>query len=412
MNDQERRGGKAIVNQPKGRAVAPELTPMKGGLAALVGLVILTLALAVPSAVSADEWSVIGRVDQRFEADSNPRLMTTGEDTTYGSITTPEIRLRGRSPLLDVSLVGRFDFAWYDDSDLSSNDQLGRLESSYRTQTSIWGLNAEVDRDTTRTSEFTDTGIFDVLARRLRYQISPSYTAIVTPRNRLRVNGSYTDVNYDTSSLSDYTTLGGGLTWFHDYTQKTELTLGAQVYHFETQSGPDSETDLYALLLGATHKYSERLKVSASIGPRYQSSDTATTSANSIGVQLGASVEYLMSEQTTFTGSIDRSVTGSGSGTTPERNTLKFSATHQFLPRWQFLFGATYIKDEKEPTAGTDGREYISLEPAVRWQVARTVDLSTSYRYRRQEYDSGSEADSNAVFLTLTYRPLPWMLSR
>jgi hypothetical protein len=401
----QKRGSRARFRRGSG--------PRGEGLAAVASRALLVAVLTglASTAADADEWSLGATVNQRFEADDNIRMQSSGDDTVYGSITSPELRLRGRSPVLDVSLFGKFDFGWFSDSDLNTDDQQARLASTYRTETGIFGLDAEVDRDTTRTSELTDTGVFDVIARRLRYRLAPSYTAIVTPRNRLRVDGAYTDVTYDTGTLSDYAVVSGGATWQHDYTQKTEVTLGVSGYHYETTSGPDSETDLIALLFGVNHKYSERLSVSANIGPRYATIDNALGRENSIGVQLGAGVEYLMSEQTTISGSVDRSVSGSASGTTPERNTLRLSIRHQFLPRWDFLFGALYIKDEDDSTSGTGGREYISLEPAVRWQVARNVDLSTSYRYRRQEFDSGSEADSNAVFITLTYRAMPWILA-
>ena len=120
----------------------------------------------------------------------------------------------------------------------------------------------------------------------------------------------------------------------------------------------------------------------------------------------------MMDQKTSFSGSVERAVVPSGGGAPKEKRTLRVSARHQFLPRWLFLFGATYIQDEDETFSGTDQREYLSLQPTVRWRVARNIDLSTSYRYRREESDSAPKADSNAVFLTFTYRAKPWTWSR
>jgi predicted porin len=310
--------------------------------------------------------------------------------------------------VLDVNLFAKLDFAFFNQSELNTDDQLLRLASTYSTERSIWALDAELDRDSTRTSELTDTGNFDDISRRFRYSILPSWTAIITPRNRLRLNAGYTDVSYDTSTLSDYTYVTGGATWLHEYTEKTELNLRLTGGHYEAND-TNSESDVIAFLVGATHSFSPKLKISGSIGPSYLSTESPTQSEDSVGLQFAGSAEYLLNERTSFLGSIERAISPSGGGAPIERDTIKFSGKHQFHPRWSLLFTATYIHNDESTSSGQDGRDYVSIEPTARYQLSQNFDLSASYRYRRQEIGDGLEAHSNAAFITLTYRAMPWV---
>ena len=158
----------AIDRIGRQRSLLPTLTPY------CWCALIVALLLANKESLSA-EWSVTTTIDQEFLFDDNPRLRTENYDPIFGSTTSPESRYRYRSPTLDISLYGRFDFARFNDKAFNSEDLNIRLDSEYTQERSIWGIDGLFARDSTRYTETADTGNFEDIATRLLFKLQPSY---------------------------------------------------------------------------------------------------------------------------------------------------------------------------------------------------------------------------------------------
>ena len=377
----------------------------------LAGLVCVATVTGLDRASIGAEWSLTGKVDQRFEFDDNARLRSSGSDVLYGSTTSPEGRYRYRSPTLDFNVFARLDFSRYSDSLFDTEDQELRTSSTYRTERGIFALDGNLERDSTRTSEVDDTGNFETLATRLSYNVRPSYSYQLSQRDLVRLNFDYTGVDYDTRSLTGYRFYSGGASWENVYSRQTTLSIGVNASLQDAENA--TQSSFYVLQVGAVHSFSPRLQVSASAGPRFSEQETPLGTDTGIGVQFAAGVDYSISEQTTISATVSQSVTPSSGGASRERRTINVSANHQFLPRLTFVLPA-YFQDDSDPNTNSTAsdRTYFSVSPGLRWQITQDWDLSANYRYRWQEQGSGATASSHAAIVGFNYHPKAWFLAR
>ena len=77
-------------------------------------------------------------------------------------------------------------------------------------------------------------------------------------------------------------------------------------------------------------------------------------------------------------------------------------------PRWRFSLVAHRYKNERSSgRTGTYDRQYLSVSPGIQYKLDREWSLAATYRYRYQKYEINPDsATSNALLMTLSYRPL------
>lgn len=377
----------------------------------VAGCTLIAVAAGSGPNSHAAEWSITTKVDQRFEFDDNARLRTAGSDVIYGSTTSPESRYRYRSPTLDVNVFGRLDFSRFNEDVFNTEDQELRTTSTYSTERGLFTLDAEFERDSTRTSEVDDTGNFETIATKLGYSVNPSYSYQATQRDLLRVNFGYAGADYDTRSFTGYKFFSAGAGWENLFSRSTTLSVSGTASRQDANNG--TQSDSYVLQAGVVHSFSPRLRVSGFAGPRYSEEKSSTSKETGIGVQFAAGVDYSYSPQTTISAQLSQSVAPSSGGSSRERLTANVTANHRFLPRLAFSL-ATYFQDDSDPNANSTSsdRTFLSVSPQLRWQITQDWDLSASYRFRWQERNQGAAATSNAVIVGLNYHPNAWFLAR
>lgn len=365
-----------------------------------------------PAAALAAEWLVEGRASVQGEFNDNIFLDPSNKLSVFGVTLSPEIDVGGRSEIWDVFLKTRLDFARFTEDDtLDSEDVTLGLDSSYRTQLGTWEFDATFKRLNTRTSELTDTGRVDARGERLEYELLPSWSYILTPRDSIFVNGGWNQAYFDEATLEDFTEYFAGAGWNHRLTEQDDITLSAFVSHFENDDVDGNENDTIATQVEWHRVFSDRLETRLAIGPRYVTTDSATRvdSDSSFGFVVDGSVDYDLDERTSISGNVSRSVDASGGGSAVERDFVGLSIRHQYEPRLSFSLAASY-QENRDPNDKDDNqdRDYISIEPGVRWEFERDWFLLGSYRFRTQELAGESRAYSNAVFVTVSYRFPKW----
>ena len=155
-------------------------------------------ASGLSASVRAAEWVVEGRAALRSEFDDNITLDPDDELSDFSATFSPEMDIGGRSDNWDLFLNTRLDFARFTEEDfLDSEDIRVALESSYRTQLGVWELDAIFRRATTRTTELTDTGRLDVGAERIDFEILPSWSYILTPRDSIFLGAGWQRADFD-----------------------------------------------------------------------------------------------------------------------------------------------------------------------------------------------------------------------
>ena len=130
------------------------------------------------SAALADGWSVGASLSTMIQYDDNP-LLRSNEDSVWGFIISPEMTVMGETPRTSLKIDLRLDVNQFSGSgvqdqaaeDLDSFDQHFTSDFELHSKHSSLGANVAFDRDTTRTSEITDSGILSDNARRESLQV-------------------------------------------------------------------------------------------------------------------------------------------------------------------------------------------------------------------------------------------------
>jgi len=381
------------------------------------------LAAIVPAVGAyAAEWSVKGSANLTGKFDDNVRLSSTNEQSVFGAIFVPQMTLRRRSPLWDMSFMADLSLARYtEDSNLDSEDPRLRADIRYRTQLGQIRLEAEASRASTLVTEVIDGGNFTTNTQRNLFRLAPSWSYIVSEIDTLSFGAGWTEVSYDSNALNDYRNLAANVGWARQVTQADVANLNLSVNYFESEAIVDLQSTSLTAQAGWEHTFSERLKTSVAAGPQFYMTDVLTAGGGlqtdeeqSFGYSLSASVDYDLSELTTLGASFTRQIEPTSSGSPLQRNRIEVNASHKFLPR---LSGGLrlFFQQESNPTGDTGtsrDRDFISVEPRLTWMVAEDWGLTGSYRFRTQDTETANRANSNAIFVTMTYRPNGWVFAR
>jgi hypothetical protein len=383
----------------------------------------LAAALAACPDARAAEWYQEGEFGQIFSYDDNIGLEgwggESGSGKTSGVQSTSSIQLNSgvRTPATELSLTSLFTFnAFPGNSELDSNDQYFALQGKKIGERWSAGLAARYVRDTSRTSDVTETGNFILQNKRRNFvSIAPSLGYGVTHLDQFNLTPFYNYSHYGTDIFPDVTTYGVAAGWAHDLNQRTKLTTTASAARASSRT---EDSTYYAVLFGATHEFSESLKGSLAVGPSVantgsgsggSTNERSSGSGTVAGYAIDAKLSYAFQKRLTFEGAVGRGLTPSTStGELNEDTTLTIRSSYELYPRVFLETPIFYLHRDQvgsgsgQTTIGTQSRDYASIEPTVRWRIYRDWDLSVGYSFQWQSIDGG-DAFGNAVFASLTY---------
>ncbi len=378
-----------------------------------------SLAAIVPAVGAyAAEWSAESSASLTGKFDDNIRLSSTNEQSVFGAIFAPYLNVSRRSPIWDMSFKADLSIARYtEDSNLNTEDPRLRADVRYRTQLGLLRVQGEASRASTLVTEEADTGNFTTTTQRNLFRVAPSWSYAVTEIDTISVGAGWTEVNYESGTLNDYRSLAANAGWARQVTQADVVSLNLSGNHFVSDSVVELQSNSVTALANWEHTFSDRLTASAGAGPQYFVTDVLvpggglqTDEESSFGYSLNAGVDYQLSDLTALGASFERQIEPTSSGSPLQRNRFTVSANHRFLPRLSGSLRAFFQQDSNptnDSTASRD-RDFFSIEPRLTWAVGQDWDLTGSYRFRTQGTDTADRAYSNAVFVTVTYRPESW----
>jgi hypothetical protein len=333
-------------------------------------------------------------------------------------IIRPELDIHGRGQRWDVNFTNFAAFERYDDSSFDSDNFGIDLDSEYRTQLQLFELDGLVSRETTLSSEETDTGDFEDEGFKHTFEFDPSWSYQFTPRQSVFLGAGVEFVDYtSTNSFDDFQTYSGNVGWGYQLTQQDEITTSLVYSHNNSDDDEDSKSDFYGLSLGWEREISERLNWFFRAGPRYFETEedrvvngqTKTDTDSSFGYFLEGRFFYDVSEQTRIRAGVERRVTGSGAGGAVQKNTVRFNISHRLLPKWTASLASSF-QFNQDPNDDDDSRDrnFFRLQPRIAWQFLEDWRATASYRFRTEDEDGETRAYSNAVFFGLTYSTPKW----
>ena len=308
---------------------------------------------------------------------------------------------------------------------LDSDDLSARLAAAYRlSELDFVSFDASYDRTTSRTSELTTTGNIQGNAPLNTYTLRPSWRRRLTERSDIGLSYAYTSARYEGNStgLVNYDQQEVDASYGYLLTERASF-VGTLTATFYNPQAPTSLQPLlgqipsvsqsysgYAATLGLTYAISETLTGEVFIGPQQIRRDTSIGQASAQGTSNGATYGIRLAKQferSTLRLGLESGAVPTGSGEPLAQDKLSLDFSYELTPRLRVTVPASLYRNETINFGGPGGKDrriFLQTEPRLSWRISEDLYLKASYRYQYQRYEqSGATADSNAVFLSLSY---------
>jgi hypothetical protein len=366
--------------------------------------------LAGPVARAA-EWTVGGRVYQQLGYNDNIRLRTDNERDSAISVTAGEVELRRRTPTLLMGLdAGADGLVYFNESNLNTTNQLLRGLIEGQGQRSTYGLDVSLRRDSDIVDQFDGSDVELDDRRRTTFAVGPSFSYLVTRRDRFVADGRYTYRNFDDDDRPNFDIAGGSVGWRRQLTRR--LIGGAQLYgsHFDSarQQATFVSPQLY---LG--YAAEERIDLSFAVGPSFVEAETQRPTAaglrdfddSEVGYAIDSRLRWAATATTDLEVALTRLLEPSGSdGEATETTRLRGTLVQRLTRNLRFQLDTTL---QRRTAVGDDtgfqDRDDVAVQPRLRWALTEDLEASINYRWRYRDFDDGGDAVANAVFVRLTY---------
>lgn len=379
----------------------------------------------------AAEWLAEPSVTARAEYNDNIRLTAAEHDAVWGAIFDPKLRLSRRTEVWDMNASGRLHAANYNGQDgLNTVDQFLDFATKRQFERAKFSASASVANDTTLQDERVDldAGVTTAQVDRLGKKASVAASYLFTEATWLEASLNYSTIKYDDGvrhGLLNYDYTSPALRLVHQVNPKLQMfgILSRSSVEYDRSDELESNTD--SLQLGGAYDFSERSKVTASIGSRR----TKTSSMIAVprpGFEAFYPFIYELasrdSESTglvydgTFvrkleTGSLDlsvgRQVTPSSTGTDTDTVRASLAGKREFTAKLSAQLAVSYFRSET--VGGTQtlaDRTYIRVSPSAFWRLDRDLYINFGYTFTRvdRQATNADAVDGNALFVGIGYQ--------
>lgn len=387
------------------------------------------LALTLPLSIEAAEWSVEPKISLRTGYNDNIRLTAAPHDSVWETALTPSVKFamaeenKGLSGDARIS-VRRFSGG----SGRESSDTLDRedyhlgTDGWYNTLRNSFRASLDYTRDSTLDSELDQTGnVVDDRATRERLFLAPAWTTSLTELINLELAYEFTNVDYsDDPGIQDlvsydYHTPSAAL--LYQFSPRTQATLSAGYSSYRPDADVSVDSDTLSLQAGLSRNFSETLQASFLVGRR----DTTSDIIGGGETDTNSAVYSASLTKTLETGSLSASLTRSSSpgadGELFDRTRLVLLGKHRFTETINSSLRIVYTENETIVnrlgiTPNSDTEDFFRVTPRIEWRWSRAWSLAGEYQYATDDKADGSDAERNAVYVTLSYRPVKWSVAR
>lgn len=375
-----------------------------------ISLMSAAALVAAGGVAHAENWKIESSGSGKLEIDDNPLLSVNDAESTTGIILTPALRAKHDTGASQVELGSQLEINQYDDSSFNSNDvyldALGRQKFS----TGMMELRGSFNYDTTRTSEVTESGVSIAGVRHTTFQVRPHIETSLTPTEQLLLDGSFTNSKYDSEEYTDYRNTSIKPSIKHAFNEVHSGVFAVEGSRYESTSGAEVTADNLIPSIGWVAQLSPRWQTNVAVGVQYTTTDYTTTNPN---VRDTSEWDYYYSGGITFTDlneriafDFSRRPSSLSSGAQSQATVFRLNGTHTVSPKLDLKLGLIYQNSQKSGSnpGSNDDISFIEAAPQLVYRLTEKLNLNLMYRHREREIGS-SEATSDAVMMTLTFKP-------
>jgi len=394
----------------------------------LASLVLLMLA----PIVVADEWKVTGALDQSVEYDDNIGL-NINATPAFGYLLNPSFSADWNATNMSAGITGRGDIRRYDDDRWDCETFSVDFNQQYQQRLNVFSVTAGYAESCAGANQISDTGILLPNNQSETYNIAPAWSWQWSSLDRFSLSPSYSKTTFSSSGVANIVETSGlgfqgnetysvNLSENHLWTRRLSSTISSFFSRTEFgESGNSSKQDVFGFQLDNQYEITRMWSINVGGGLSWVDSpsnsgsidnsndsllrtETVNLALNYNGRRIDYSIDY------------SRRINPSSSGQITEYNSVNMSFSYQINRELIFNIDGTFSKNQtvgKSVRQISTDRTYYTASIGLVWDFAREWQLSTSYRYRRQEFTSADQGqlanelastrDSNALMITLNY---------
>lgn len=385
-----------------------------GGLA---GCLAAAITLAVPVLCPAAEISVAPAVSLVGEYTDNLDFEPTGRKSDLSMTLTPSVSGQAAGERYSLSASAGADFLRYrrfkDHDDVRQNYAAGATaRTSERLQ---WNLGGRYRQYSALESQIEETGLVRRPATRRVFGGNGGMSFQLDAASDVTWSYSHSRNTFDSRQYVNYNTDQAVLT----YGRKREGWLsGVQVSPwFSRYDSSQSQVNVYGVLLGATARPGETVKLSASLGPRYtvihispQPFRPEGDGQTEWGISGEVSAERLGETHSAAFGLSESQSYGS-EGEALDTARAWTTIRKSLSERWKASLSASYALTWS-PTESRRDTRYVEASPSISWQITEHGSLSAFYKYGRSYDNSRTEekiAERNRIWVSAGFNfPERW----
>ena len=404
-------------------------------------------SLAIPNIVGAAEWTAEPAVTVRREYHDNINLSTQPQSSVLGTIVQPNLDLGMKTPAWLVAAGVSVTQRRYSGgaSALDQDDTTLIISTVHWAERSSWQLNASHLKTSLLTGDQinSDTGVVQTQRQSETKSISPGWTWLQSETSQLQIQYLWSEVSYGNSQnvgLFDYRYQSASATYTKHLSERNQVFVTGGYSRFDVPlTGFRSDTG--NAQVGITRRFSETTIGTLQAGLR--NTESFTRGGNPIYTRFstivdGQIVDVLVQTgvtqdstdqktSTVYSGNLERkyeksivkmglssALSPSGSGGQAEQYSYYASFSNPLTERLTLAVDGNVVKTRNFQGNITNSElTYYEFNSGLDWQWMRDLSLNLRYRHSRaKRIFETTAADSNAIYLSLIYRPLKMSMSR
>lgn len=369
---------------------------------------------------AAASWEVQSFLDAGALRDDNIQLTTAPHESTSGYVAATRVEAKRTTETSRATFNGFLAHTTYSTGDLPDKTEEGLAVNAEKatSERSKLGFDGEFRHDALFETAITRRGTGDVRdvdvalsentqVRRNYRVLAPSWNWLLTESSSVRLAYRYTNAGFSDDAgtdLVDYKENLLSATYTRQLNPRDELNITTNSIRYRPATG-NEEADTVQLLAGLGRAFSETLRGSFALGASKSTTHSPAGDDDATGLAANASLRQ-SSETSTLEGVISRDVTPSGIGQALRTDQLRIFWSRRLSENLEFILETQWLRTRalEGGNAGVD-RRYYEISPQLRWQWLENWYVVGSFHRRQEKLDTAPDsADSNAVFLGLSYR--------
>ncbi len=389
-----------------------------------------TLTVLVAMNVSAWNYSVAPVARSSMRVDDNIRGAAVDKEAAWGFDNTGSVNVQATNETVTSTLIPRVNIRRFIiGEDLDADEYGVTFNNLWNQERFRYGLDFNYSRDSTLSTEATDSGRRNTVVNRDAITIRPSVSYFVTDKLMVQTGYLFNSVAYlttDTAEFIDYEYQVANVDLTYQWREYLEFFTSTSFSYFDSGSGLSISRN-YSGRAGATYRWDETLTLTAAIGwvasnvkfhesfvgppPTFAIIEAPAHGASS-GPLASASIQKKF-DQAVATLDFVRQVSPSGRGAQSNTDRISGSYLYRFTDR--FNTQANFVYDMQSAdgatfdglsTAGSLDRDFVEFVGIVRYKLSPIWQLSSAYHHPIRKSTNNafsSTAQGNTVYFTLEY---------